>query len=193
MGIRSFAIKNPRRGSSPWPARLVWVVIGAVVLVFVVVAARNLRQQDVLTQWRRSLEAASGYPAWPEWSSSWPALPVPRQRRHQLPQDLHGVYAYAATHREILQYIPCYCACVGEGHGSNWNCFVKGFRADGTPIWTDHSFNCEMCVHIAREAMLMSSQGMSVSTIRAAIDERYGHGHRPTNTPLPSHATNARQ
>jgi hypothetical protein len=43
-----------------------------------------------------------------------------------------------------------------------------------------------MCVHIAREVMLMSSRGMSLSDIRGEIDKQYGHGsHRPTNTPLP--------
>ena len=108
----------------------------------------------------------------------------PPKRRHQLPQDLRGAYAYAALNKDVLQHIPCYCGCVREGHRSNLNCFVSSFRADGTPIWTDHSFSCPMCVHIAREAMLMSSQGMSVQRVREEIEKRYrvlGEGtHTPT-------------
>ena len=192
MRIRSFTHDLRRPSRSPWPTRLAWGVIGIVVLFIVVVAARNLRRHDALVQWRTELERAAGSPAWPAWSPAWPDLPPAPRRRHRLPVDLHGPYAYAATSAEVLERIPCYCGCVHEGHRSNLSCFVSGFRSDGTPAWTNHSFNCEMCVHIAREVMLMSSQGMSVSDIRRAIDQRYGHGsHRPTNTPLPSHSTTA--
>lgn len=185
MRIRSFTRDLRRRHGSPWPTRVTWAVIGIATAVALIVGGRNLRRHDALVQWRSGLEAAAGRSAWPKWSPTWPDLPVPR-RRHRMPVDLIGPYAYAARHPEILAHIPCYCGCVSEGHRSNLNCFVTGFRADGTPVWTDHSFNCDMCVHIAREVMLMSSQGTSVSDIRAVIDQRYGHGsHRPTNTPSP--------
>jgi hypothetical protein len=41
-----------------------------------------------------------------------------------------------------------------------------------------------MCVHIAREVMLMSSKGMSPRNIRQAIDEQYAEIGRPTETPM---------
>lgn len=193
MRIRSFTRGLRRRDCSPWPTRVAWAVVGIATVVFLVVAVRNLRRHDALVQWRTGLEAAAGSPAWPEWSPTWPDLPVPR-RRHRMLVDLKGPYAYAASHREILDHIPCYCGCVAEGHRSNLNCYVTGFRANGTPVWTDHSFNCEMCVHIAREVMLMSLQGTSLSDIRTVIDRRYGHGaHRSTNTPLPSPAAGERR
>jgi hypothetical protein len=159
----------------------------AVAAVFIVVAiVRNMQRHDSLTTWRQGLEAAVGRPAWPEWSAAWPPLLSPPQRRHQLPQDLHGAYAYAARHPEVLQHIPCYCGCVREGHRSNLNCFVSGFRPDGTPTWTDHSFSCPMCVHIAREAMLMTSQGMPLQQVREEIERRYRVVGEGTQTPLPS-------
>lgn len=186
MRIRSFTRDLRRPSRSPWPTRLAVVVIGIIVLFILVIAVRNLRRHDALVQWRTNLERAAGSPAWPAWSPSWPDLPPAPRRRHKLPVDLRGPYAYAATHPEVLERIPCYCGCVDEGHRSIRSCFVSSFRSDGAPVWTNHSFNCEMCVHIAREVMLMSSRGMSLSDIRGEIDKQYGHGsHRPTNTPLP--------
>src|SRR5574338_777969 len=174
MRIRSLSrtMRQPRR--SPWPSRLAWAVIAIATVVFVIAAVSNLRRHDALAAWRQGLETASGNPAWPEWSPDWPALPVPPPRRHQIPQDLHGAYAYAARQKQVLRHIPCYCGCVREGHGSVLNCFVSGFRPDGTPVWTDHSFTCPMCVHIAREVMLMSLQRMSLQQIRQEIEKQYG-------------------
>ena len=97
------------------------------------------------------------------------------------------MYAYVATHADLLAQIPCFCGCAGQGHRSVLNCFVAGFRADGTPTWTDHSFDCEMCVHIAREVMLMESQGLRAGQIQSAIDDQYSHGHVRTPTPIASH------
>lgn len=192
MRIRSFLRTMRQPSRSPWPSRLAWMVIAIMAVLFVAVAVRNLRRHDALTQWRQNLEAAAGSPAWPAWSPNWPPLPSPPARRHRLRQDLRGPYSYAARQKEVLQHVPCYCGCVREGHRSNLNCFVNGFRSDGTPIWTDHSFSCEMCVHIAREAMLMSSQGISVQRIREEIDRRYRVLGDPTNTPLPSHLESSR-
>lgn len=182
MRIRSFR-PSSRRSSSRWHSRLAWAAIAVVVVLFVALIVRNLRRHDALTDWRQNLEAVANSPNWPEWSSAWPPLPAPPRRRHQLPQDLRGVYAYAATHPEVLEKIPCYCGCGREGHRSNLNCFISGFRADGTPIWTDHSYSCPMCVHIAREVMLMASQGLPVGRIRREIDARYRDQGYPTNTP----------
>ena len=182
-----------RSDDSPWPIRLALAVItiAAVLIGFAVVS--NMRRHDALTKWRAALEAAAGRPSWPAWSSAWPELPAPRGRKRIL-VDLRGPYAFAATHKELLEHIPCYCGCVRDAHRSNLSCFITKFRQDGTPIWTDHSYTCEMCVHIAREVMLMSFQGMSVNEMRGAIDRRYAHwSHRPTNTPLPSHQTSHRQ
>ena len=186
MGIRSFrrAMRQPSR--SRWPAAMAWVVIGVATVLFIGVVVARLQRHDSLTQWRQSLERAAGPVEWPAWSPNWPALPTPS--RKGLAQDLHGPYAYAARAREVLGRIPCYCGCVGQGHGSVLNCFVREFRENGTPVWNDHSFDCDLCVHIAREVMLMSVQGMSVSRIREEIDGHYRAIGQPTRTPISSHA-----
>lgn len=172
--------------NSPWQSRLslaVMVVMGIAVAILV---SRNLVRHHSLTEWRQSLEVAAGRPAWPGWSRAWPELPARPKRDTRLPQEMRGAYAFAALNRELLQHIPCYCGCVREGHGSNLNCFVSGFRPDGSPIWTDHSFSCPMCVRIAREVMLMSSQGMPLEQIRAEIDKRYDGAGEATRTPKPA-------
>lgn len=185
MGIRSFALPKQRRKRSHRPSRLLWASIVAIAVISALLVGRNLRQHDALVQWRTALEAATGSPPWPEWVAAWPELPEPRRRR-QTSGDLRGPYTYAATHSDVLRHIPCYRGCVAEGHQSNLHCYVSGFRANGTPLWTDHSFGCDMCVHIAREVMLMSSQGVSLKDIRAVIDQRYEDaGSLPTQTPLP--------
>lgn len=186
MGIRSFSRSIRRPSHSLWPTRAAWLAITVGAVLFTLAVVRNLSRHDSLTEWRETLELAAGRPVWPEWSASWPDLPPPPKRRYWAPQDLRGVYAYAARNKELLQQIPCYCGCVREGHRSNLNCFVSAFRPDGTPVWTDHSFSCPMCVHIARETMLMSSQGMSVERVRQEIDNRYRALGDPTNTPAPS-------
>ncbi|MGE4055257.1 MAG: PCYCGC motif-containing (lipo)protein [Vicinamibacterales bacterium] len=185
MGIRSFSQSMRRPSRSPWPTRLAWAAFVLGSTLFIAVVARNLRRHDSLTEWRQTLEEATGRPAWPEWSPTWPSLPTPPQRPHELPQDLQGAYAYAARHQEVLQHIPCYCGCVREGHRSNLHCFVSSVRPDGAPVWTDHSFSCSMCVHIAREAMLMTSQGIPLQQAREEIDKRYDVFGEGTPTPLP--------
>lgn len=143
MRIRSFG-PSSRRSISTRHSRLASAASVVMAVLLVVLIVRNLRRHDALTEWRHNLEAAADSPAWPEWSNDWPPLPDPPRRRHQLPQDLRGVYAYAARNSEVLAKIPSYCGCAREGHRSNLNCFVTGFRRDGTPIWTDHSYSCPM-------------------------------------------------
>ena len=183
MRIRSLRQSMRRPARSPWPAWFAWTIGGVVAVFLIAVAVRNVVRHDSLTRWRQELELSAGRPAWPEWSARWPALPSPPAKGHQLPQDLRGPYAYAARNSELLQHIPCYCGCVHEGHKSNLDCFIDRLQADGTPNWTGHAFTCPMCVDIAREVMLMSSEGLSLVQIRRQIDDHYRAQGSPTNTP----------
>ena len=183
MVIRSSRLR--RRSGSPWPTRIALALFIAFALFGAVVIVRSVRRHDMLTQWRQTLERAAGRLAWPAWSPLWAPLPQPPRRAGRLPLDLKGPYAFAALRPDVLRHIPCYCGCVHEGHRSNLSCFVERFRPDGNPVWTAHSFDCEMCVHIAREVMLMSSRGVALEAIRNEVDKHYGTLGQSTDTPMP--------
>ena len=178
MRIRTFSPKA--RGSAFPKAGVIVLAVAAAVLLVAVI--RNVSRHDDITRWRAQLEADAGHPAWPAWSPEWPPLPVPARRDRRVPRDLAGPYAFAATHQEVLQRIPCYCGCVREGHNSVLQCYLAGSRADGTPLWTDHSFDCEMCIHIVREVMLMTALRMPIADIRRTIEAKYERVGTPTHT-----------
>ena len=158
--------------------------------------AIRVRQHDTLTRWRQSLEVHGEPLEWPAWASEWPALPSfpPHQRARRL--DITGPAAFVARNADVMRHIPCYCGSCPVDHRSNLNCYVTGFRNDGTPLWTDHASACPICVHVTREVMLLTRQGRSLWQIRETLDREYGRaGHRPsTSTPLPpqSHHTHRR-
>ncbi|MGG1877505.1 PCYCGC motif-containing (lipo)protein [Paenibacillus cisolokensis] len=101
--------------------------------------------------------------------------------------EMRTIYALAAQVSDVLEYMPCYCGCGDSaGHQSNLNCFIHEIREDGSVEWDDHGTRCGVCLDIAVESALMRSDGMHLSDIRAAIDEKYKTGYAaPTRTPLP--------
>ena len=183
MATRSSRLRHTK--GSLWPTRTALAVLICFALFAVIVVVRSVRRHDMLIEWRQTLERAAGQSAWPAWSASWAPLPQSRRRANRLPLDLKGPYAFAALNPDVLRHIPCYCGCVHEGHRSNLSCFVERFRPDGNPVWTTHSFDCEMCVHIAREVMLMSSRGVALEAIRNEVDKHYGALGQSTDTPMP--------
>ena len=184
-------ISRPRkRMQSLWPTWGNLAMLAIVALVAVSVIVPRVLRHDMLTRWRQALERDAGRPPWPEWSTRWAPLPQPPRKAHRLPQDLRGPYAFAARRPDVLGHVPCYCGCVRDGHRSNLSCFVDRFGPDGNPVWTPHSFTCDMCVHIAREAMLMSSRGVSGEVIAEQIEKHYGGLGQATDTPrshVPGH------
>ena len=95
------------------------------------------------------------------------------------------VFEFAARHPEVLAYVPCYCGCEQLGHKGNHDCFVKGRTAAGKVTeWEAHGIGCAICLDVGREAMLLFNSGASVSSIRTAIENRYG-GRFPSSTPTP--------
>ena len=183
MRIRSFSPRSKGRRSRFGKAGFLFLALAAVSLI--VLIARNISRHDDLVRWRARLEAEAGNPPWPEWSPKWPDLPQPKRLHARPAASVIGPYAFAATHEDTMKTIPCYCGCVREGHESVLQCFLAGSRGDGTPIWTDHSFDCPLCIHIAREVFLMTSQRLPAEEIRAVIESRYRSVGTPTRTVPP--------
>ncbi len=45
--------------------------------------------------------------------------------------DLPQLYEFAARRPDVLRYMPCFCGCWREGHGSNYDCFIDQVKSDG--------------------------------------------------------------
>ncbi|KHF27401.1 PCYCGC motif-containing (lipo)protein [Anoxybacillus sp. EFIL] len=110
---------------------------------------------------------------------------------HELPSFLASynesmihLYEQVATHRTLLENIPCYCGC-GEsaGHENNYDCFVYENKSNGAIVWDDHATKCGVCLEIASISIEQYEKGMSVKDIRRLIDETYKEGYaKPTLT-----------
>jgi hypothetical protein len=68
-----------------------------------------------------------------------PASALPDSIR-QGPPEVRDAYRFALANRDTLQYIPCYCGCGADGHRSNYDCYIKEIRPDGTATFSDHAF-----------------------------------------------------
>ncbi|WP_404346543.1 PCYCGC domain-containing protein [Sutcliffiella horikoshii] len=104
------------------------------------------------------------------------------------PEDMQLIYSAAAQHKEVLEFIPCYCGCgTSAGHKSSYNCFVHEANEDGSLVWDDHGTRCGVCLEIAATSVMEYSKGKSVEEIRHMIDEAYKEGYStPTPTPEPA-------
>ena len=48
-----------------------------------------------------------------------------------LTAETQAMYRYAVVNHDTLQYIPCFRGCVNQGHGSNFDCYVREVYPDG--------------------------------------------------------------
>ena len=129
---------------------------------------------------------------WPftvAWDPSWPPLPE-ATAVGALPVELaRMVYALVATNEETLQYIPCYCGCRSQKHGSVHHCHVKRRSADGRVMeWNDHGRICPLGADISGDAVLWRQRGTTLAQVRADIEEEYSsRGPATTTPPVPTH------
>ena len=70
-----------------------------------------------------------------------PPLPNPGFQPPRPMPVMQEVYKFAASHPEVLKFVPCYCGCGAEGHPHNESCFVKRRDARGNVTeWDTHGF-----------------------------------------------------
>jgi len=98
------------------------------------------------------------------------------------PATVREAYAFAESHPDVLQGIPCYCGCGAIGHTSNYACYVAGSDADGELIYDSHALGCSICVDITQDAIRLLDEGGEVAEIRAYIDRTYS-AYGPSNMP----------
>lgn len=101
------------------------------------------------------------------------------------PLRVRQAYDYATSSQQTLQFMPCYCGCQGLGHEDNLSCFVSTFSRGGWVVLEPHATACDTCVGIALDAQALERQGVAVTEIRRAIDEKWSKMGPGTPTRLP--------
>lgn len=102
---------------------------------------------------------------------------------------LRESYAFAARHPEVVQHMPCFCACGRDKtHRSLEDCFIKLRGATTSEmVWNPHGGQCMICVTVASEARRLFLDGQSVADIRAEIERTLAPRFKfHTDTPMPT-------
>ena len=54
------------------------------------------------------------------------------------PELVRAIHVFAASHPEVLSYMPCFCGCQNSGHQHNDDCFVARRDSAGKVTAWDH-------------------------------------------------------
>lgn len=97
-------------------------------------------------------------------------------------------YAYAASHPDVLRYMPCFCGCgQQEGHRSVLDCFIQGHDLLGRPAYNPHGAGCAICTGVVIMARDQLAAGRSPRDARAAVEQFFAaYAAYATDTPWPS-------
>ncbi len=106
---------------------------------------------------------------------------LPDEMKHAS-SSVQDAYVFAAAHPEIMKNIPCYCGCGKAGHTSNYDCYIKEVKADGTIVYDTHALGCSICVDITQQVMKMTREGKSLKDMRQSIDQTFSQ-YGPSNMP----------
>ncbi len=89
------------------------------------------------------------------------------------PTRVREAYQFAAANANALKNVPCYCGCGAIGHTSNYSCYVKQSKSDGTTVFDEHALGCSLCVDITQDTMRLAREGKSPPEIRAFVVSTY--------------------
>ncbi len=106
------------------------------------------------------------------------------QEMQNAPTRVREAYQFAVANPDALKNVPCYCGCGAMGHTSNYSCYVKESKADGTVVFDSHALGCSICVDISQDVMGMMRDGRAPPDIRATILSTYSK-FGPPNQQVP--------
>lgn len=89
------------------------------------------------------------------------------------PTKVREAYQFAVANPDALKNVPCYCGCGAMGHTSNYSCYVKESKSNGTTVFDEHALGCSLCVDISQDVMQMTRDGRAPPDIRASILSTY--------------------
>jgi hypothetical protein len=92
------------------------------------------------------------------------------------PEAIASIYGFVAANRALTEELVCYCGC-GEtlDHRHLRDCY---WTDDGRP--DSHGAGCGVCLAEASEAQRMFLEGMDITAIAEAIDQRFEASGPPT-------------
>ena len=141
---------------------------------------------------RASVAPASGAPAMVVSELTMhPAMGVYPAAYRAMVGEIRAAYDYAVAHRDVLQWMPCYCGCASPGHGrnghkNNYDCYVAETNADGSVSLDLHATTCYTCVGITSDVVgMMRSGATDLTFIRRAIDTKWSKYGPSTPTKYP--------
>lgn len=134
------SVTDSVRWRSWWWLVVAITVVGAGVVLakFVVPSAGETRSSRKAVEHEASAPVEQSF-ADTAWDPAWPPLPQSGPPARPI-EMVRAAYAYAVRRGDVLQYMPCYCGCERQGHGSNRDCFLKGKTAAGAPQWDAMGF-----------------------------------------------------
>ncbi len=97
------------------------------------------------------------------------ALSMLPEEMQSAPTTVRQAYQFAVANPDALKNVPCYCGCGAVGHTSNYSCYVKNVKGDGTPVFEQHALGCSLCVDITQQVMKLSGEGKSPGQIHEQI------------------------
>ncbi len=100
------------------------------------------------------------------------------------PTRVREAYQFALANPDALKNVPCYCGCGAIGHTSDYSCYVKEAKADGTYVFDQHALGCSLCVDITQDVMQQTRDGRAPPEIRAHVlstFSRFGPPNQPVN------------
>ncbi len=95
------------------------------------------------------------------------------QAMQSAPTIVRESYQFAVANPDALKKVPCYCGCGAMGHTSNYSCYVKQAKDDGTVVYDQHALGCSLCVDITQDVMKMTQAGKSPAQIHEQIVATY--------------------
>ncbi len=101
-----------------------------------------------------------------------PMSMLPKQMQ-SAPTKVREAYQFAVENPDALKNVPCYCGCGAMGHTSNYSCYIRQAKTDGTLLFDDHALGCSLCVDISQDVMRMTRDGRAPPDIRATILATY--------------------
>ena len=89
------------------------------------------------------------------------------------PLRVREAYQFAAANPDALKNVPCYCGCGGIGHTSNYSCYIKEVKPDGTLLFDEHALGCSLCVDITQDVERLTAEGRSPAQVHTFVVDTY--------------------